>query len=252
MKSLIKIRELFWPMLEPFTDEQIKKEEELNRKYGNDATILNDIRYINDDDYAEKFFKTASELFEDEKARLKTVEAKSVTLLSATGLIITLVVNFSNQIILGLNSSTNKLIWWLILICFAFTVAYFFTAVIYSLRGLERKGYYQLDIKDIIDSQLQDKKSYLKKIAALTLANRVKNYKVINSKVDCAVMSHLFFKRGIVALIITAILYIFSKVNYKFLQPELIPIVYILLLTFVVVLVVVDLILCFLKRINNK
>jgi hypothetical protein len=172
--------------------------------------------------------------------------------LSATGLIITLVVNFSNQIISGLNNSTNKLIWWLIVICFAFTVAYFFTAVIYSLRGLERKGYYKLDIKDIIDSQLKDKKDYFKKIAALTLTNRVKNYRVINSKVDCAVMSHLFFKRGIVALIFTAILYICANLNFAFLKFDIIHIVYICSFIFVVTMIVMDLIVCFLGRRENK
>jgi len=122
MKTFIKLKELLWPTLEPFTEEQIKKEKENNKKYGEMSNILNSIAYIEDESYAEEFAKTAKSLFEDEEERLKTVESKSVTLLSATGLIITLVVNFSDQIIKVLSDSANKFSWYIILICFAFTI----------------------------------------------------------------------------------------------------------------------------------
>jgi hypothetical protein len=242
LKTFIKLKELLWPTLDPFTDEQIKKEEERNKKYGDMDNIVGSIEYIKDESYAEEFAKTAKSLFEDEEERLKTVENKSVTLLSATGLIITLVVNFSDQIIKVFTDSSNKSIWYIILICFASTIAYFFTSVIYSLRGLERKGYSKLDVKDIIDAQLQDKRDYFKKIAALSLSNRVKNYKVINDKVDCVVMSHLFFKRGIIALVLTGIFYMCSKINFSLLKPNIISILYINLFVIVVILVVTDLI----------
>lgn len=244
MKTFRKLKELLWPTLGPFTDEQIEKEEENNKKYGDIANILKSIEYIKDEAYAEEFAKTARSLFEDEEERLKTVEGKSVTLLSATGLIITLVVNFSDQIIKVFTDSPNKFTWYIILICFAFTVAYFFTSIIYSLRGLERRGYSKLDVKDIIDTQLEDKKDYFKKIAALSLSNRVKNYKVINDKVDCVVMSHSFFKRGIIALVLTGIFYMCSKINFRLLKPNIMPILYISLFIFVVILLITDLILC--------
>lgn len=243
MKTFAKLKEILWPTLEPFTAEQIKKEEERNKKYGDIANILSSIGYIKDETYAEEFAKTAESLFEDEEERLKTVESKSVTLLSATGLIITLVVNFSDQIIKVFGDSPNKFTWYIILTCFVFTVAYFFTSVIYSLLGLERKGYAKLDVKDIIDAQLEDKKDYFKKIAALSLSNRVKNYKVINEKVDCVAMSHSFFKRGIIALVLTGIFYMCSKINFNLLKPNFISIFYITLFILVIVLVTIDLIL---------
>ncbi len=247
MGALTKIKDLLWPTLGSFTHEQIVKKEEYSKKYGESASILEAIKYINDESYAEEFAKTAKSLFEDEEARLKTVEGKSVTLLSASGLIITLVVNFSNQILLRLNNSTNKLLGWVMLFCFALTIVYFFRSVVYSLRGLSKGAYFKLDIKDIINSQLQNKKEYFKRIAVLNLANRTKNYGVINQKVDCAYMSNLFFTRGIITLILTAVLHICTGSNLGSMRSEITPLVYICSFIFIIALVLADLIVCCLK-----
>lgn len=252
MKTILKMREFFWPILGPFSESQDLKHRELLKSYGDANAVLDNIKYIKDEGYAEKVANTAQVLFEDEENRLKTVESKSVTLLSATGLIITLIVNFSQQILTTSSNVTNTFIWWIILFCFLVTLVYFFRSVMYSLKCVFRKGYHKLDVKDIVDSTLQQKIDYFKRIVSVSISNRVKNYKVINEKVDHMVMSHLFFKRGMIAFMLTALLYIGSRLNFKFLVPNIKDIIYLSLLIVVVVLVIVDLIITYQFKKNLK
>jgi len=205
MKIFKKIINTIWPCLE-----QDDEDANVQMEYGNKDAVLNKMTYITDEDYAKQFSVTAEELFEDEQERLKTIEGKAVTLLSATGLIISLIVNFSKEIKNVVIESPSVIIGAIILLFFLLTIIYFLGSVWYSLKALSRKGYHQLDVKDIIDPNLNDKTKYFKKVGSLMVASRVKNYDVINGKVEFVVASHEYFKRGILCLVITGFLYMFS------------------------------------------
>lgn len=208
MKIFKKIINSIWPILE-----RDNENADIQREYGNKDAILAKMTYITDEDYAKQFSVTAEKLFEDERDRLKTIEGKAVTLLSATGLIISLIVNFSKEIKTAAVESPSKIIAMIVLLFFLLTVIYFLRSVWYSLKALGRKGYHQLDVKDIVDSKLHNKTEYFKKIGSLMVAFRVKNYNVINRKVESVVASHKYFKRGIICLAIMGFLYMFSRTD---------------------------------------
>lgn len=214
MKIFKKIKRNIWPIFAEDDEEQKKKNADTQKKYGDKDSILNQIAYITEEDYAKQITATAKELVEDERDRLKTVEGKAVTLLSATGLIISLIVNFSKEIKSAIVGSPSKIIGTIILLFFLLTIIYFLRSVWYSLKTLGRKGYHQLDVKDIIDPNLKNKIEYFKKIGSVMIASRVKNYDVINEKVEFVVTSHKYFKRGIICLVIMGFLYMFSTTDW--------------------------------------
>jgi len=214
MKLFEKIKRNIWPIFVEDDKEQKNINADTQKKYGDKDSILDQIAYITEEDYAKQVTETAKELFEDERDRLKTVEGKAVTLLSATGLIISLIVNFSKEIKGAIVESSSKVIGAIILLFFFLTIIYFLRSVWYSLKALARKGYYQLDVKDIIDSNLKNKVEYFKKIGSVMIASRVKNYDVINEKVEFVVTSHEYFKRGIICLVLMGFLYMFSTTNF--------------------------------------
>jgi len=208
-----KIKKNIWPTFAEDNEEQKKKNADIQMKYGDKDSILTQIAYIKDEEYAKQVAETAKELFEDERDRLKTVEGKAVTLLSATGLIISLIVNFSKEIKGAVMESPSRIIGTIILVFFLFTIIYFLKSVWYSLKTLGRRGYYQLDVKDLIDATLINKLEYFKRMGSIIISSRVKNYDVINNKVELVVTSHKYFKRGIICLVIMGFLYMFSSTN---------------------------------------
>lgn len=213
MKIFKKIINNVWPTFAQDDEEQKKKNADMQREYGDKDAIFKRIAHIIDEDYAKQFSATAEKLSEDERDRLKTVEGKAVTLLSATGLIISLIVNFSKEINDAVMKSPSKIIGTIILLSFFLTIIYFLRSVWYSLEALGRKGYHQLDVKDIVDSNLHNKIEYFKKIGSIMISSRVKNYDVINEKVEFVVTSHKHFKCGIVCLVVMGFLYMFSRTN---------------------------------------
>lgn len=213
MKLFKKIISNIWPTFAQDDENQKKKNADTQKEYGDKDAILGKIAYLIDEDYAKQFALTAEELFEDESDRRKTVESKAVTLLSATGLIISLIVNFSKEIKNAVVGSPSKIIGTITLLFFLLTIIYFLRSVWYSLKALSRKSYHQLDVKDIIDSNLKNKIEYFKKIGSVMIASRVKNYDVVNEKVEFVVASHKCFKRGIICLVVMGFGYMFSMTN---------------------------------------
>jgi len=213
VKIFEKIKRNIWPIFAEDDEEQKNKNANTQKKYGDKDSILSQMAHITDEDYAKHVTETAKGLFEDERDRLKTVEGKAVTLLSATGLIISLIVNFSKEIKVAVAGAPSKIIGTMILLFFLLTIVYFLRSIWFSLKALGRKAYHQLDIKDIMDSKLKNKVEYFKKIGSVMIASRVKNYDVINEKVESVVTSHRYFKRGIICLVAVGLLYMVYTTN---------------------------------------
>jgi len=213
MNLFNKIIRTVWPLFAQDDEKQKKINADIQKKYGNKDVILDQMVHITDEDYAKQFAETAEELFEDERDRLKTIEGKAVTLLGATGLIISLIVNFTKEIKATIAESSSPIIGLIIGAIFLLTIVYFLRSTWYSLKALGRQGYHQLDVKDIMDPTLDNKIKFFKKIGSIMIASRVRNYDVINNKVEFVVTSHKYFKRGVICLVVLGFLYMFSEIN---------------------------------------
>lgn len=247
------LKDFLWPTLDPFSGEQIRINKERLVKYGTPDTIIAMLTQVKEDkEYAKALADTTNTACEDEEERIKTVENKSTTMFGAAGLIITLVVNFSDKLLKGFNASAHKLFWIAILGCFLFTIIYFFRSAFFSVKALERKNYYKFAPEDAIDPSLTNTVDFYKKVSAIKISNRIKNYDVINEKVDFMVMAQDYFVRGIVAFLITGILYIVTKMGIDSLIINWKDGVYIALFIVVIILLLTDLVFWIKIKRQNK
>jgi len=206
------IIDFLWPTIGRFTEAEEKANKKTMEEFGSPEKIMEKIDYIKDGDYIQTFADVAKNLYVDEEMRVKTVEGKLVTLLGATGLVITLIAEFSDKInSIDANNIVGRIF---IILFFSSTLIYLLTSAIYALRGLDRKAYHKLDTKNIIDSKFKNKADFLKEISSCWLSNRTKNYLVINEKVDSMVMALKYFKRGMFTAVITGALYMLFD-NFK-------------------------------------
>ncbi len=209
MGTFNKLRDLFWPYLEPFPKEEIEKQKKKLKEFGDNDAILKKIGHIKGEDYARIFFETSQKLYDEEKERLRIVEGKSAILLCASGLIVALMVNFISQIAKGTTVPYEIVGGAIILI----TSCYFLTAVFYVLKALSIGGYYQPATKDIVDSKLACEESYYKQIGSIYCSSGVKNYKIINEKVDFVGLAQKFFVRGMVMVVSTGFFFYAATMN---------------------------------------
>ena len=210
MKLIKNIRELIWPVIEPSSREQKNKNEKRLNEYGNLESLNNKTSHVKDEDYVNSILMFSQNCFNEERERLKTIETKSITLLSASGLIITLLMNFLDQTFKALAESA---LFGVILIftIFVLSLIYFLKCILLSIKVLEKNTYHQLDAKTKMVKNV-----FIKEAALLYCSFAIKNEIVINEKVDYMVMAQEYFKRGIITSIITGILYIAIRiVNIK-------------------------------------
>ncbi|MCK4826546.1 hypothetical protein KA005_62970 [bacterium] len=209
-EGLRNIREFFWPILEPFSEEQIKSQEERIEKYSRE-NFQSAIKDIEDEKTIELILGQAEKLFSDEDNRLESVERKCAIIIGFSGVAIMLSFGFiqilfdkSNISLLNLTS---------LFMAFLFVNIYLVKALLCSVQGLTRKGYYRTDEKDIYD--LVGATHPKKQIASVYIENRVKNFSVINEKVDHMHMAILFFKRALIAAFTIALIYFLIRIGWQ-------------------------------------
>jgi hypothetical protein len=204
---LSNIREFFWPILEPFSEEQIKKEKKRIEKYSRDS-IQTAIEGLHDEKPIELMLDQAEKLFTDEGNRLENVERKCAIITGFSGIAVMLSFGFIK--ILFEKSNIGLLDMVTFFTTFLIVNIYLLRALLYSVEGLKRKGYFHTTEKDILD--LVGSNHPKRHLISVYLENRVKNFSAINSKVDSMQMAILFFKRALIAVFIIALVYFLIKI----------------------------------------
>ncbi len=125
MNKLKQIREVIWPVLAPFDTNYLRELDEYIGNYGNFNNVLEKLRSNNDSDLVNSFFQITKDLYADEEKRLSSVQNRAITLLGATGIVVSLIVNFSTNIIDSFKSSFQSVIGLIMLLSFLMTIIYF-------------------------------------------------------------------------------------------------------------------------------
>lgn len=199
IKFLHDTREFFWPLLEG----EAKQYEQLSTEQ-----ILSKMKEESEKEKIDELIEMSKDIFEREENRRSTIESKATTLLGATGLTITLIVNFGKPLFLEPTNTAqlDKFTIYILSIFFIVSIVYFSNSIRFAFKALGRRGYYALYPKDVIEMKDQSSADYRKKIAAIILEKTIKNYSIVNEKVDWMVMSQEYFKRGIFSIIIVALM----------------------------------------------
>jgi len=186
MGILNRVREFFWPLLEPL------KKHDFRPLHTEDLTIEeNDLDMCRD---------LALRYYDSEDDRKKAIESKSTIFISAIGFVIAILLSMATGLLLnpkiqfGFLTSFSILMWVVI-------VVYFCRAVWFSIRALERQEYHAIGYKDFMAGG----EEYRRKLIMDIINKTRKNSLTINLKVDNMVMAQEYFKRGIAAAVIYSI-----------------------------------------------
>lgn len=194
-----KIREFFWPLLEPENSNDAAKEIKAE-------TIL-----AKDFENLKVTLELALRNYDAEDERRKTVESKSIIFIGTISLITTILITISKDFFLKENIHYNaKSILFIAVI--VLYILYLTRTLWFSVKCLERKSYYTINF--YLYNKSDD--NYLTEIIAEIATIIDKNHKVINEKVDHMVMAQEYFKRAIVVLAIYPILYIIITLLQKY------------------------------------
>lgn len=183
-KQLNKLREFFWPLLEPPLEalkEPVK------------PLIIND-------ENLDMVFDLQVKKLGNEDDRRKGIESKAALLLSSISIASSLVVAANTLV---LNNKSTLAVRVSVLIAFILTI-YSIRAVWFSVKVLERKGFHLLGYGDInISGSRKDfQKSIILKIESYLRSNQI----VVNEKLDMLEMAQEYYKRSIVIICLYALL----------------------------------------------
>jgi len=178
-----KVREFFWPLLDPL------KKKEFKPFTTSDLTVK--------EGDLDKCYDLTLRYYDSEDERKKAIESKSTIFISAIGFVIAILLSMATGLLLnpkiqhGFLTSFSILMWVIIVI-------YFCRTVWFSIRALEKQEYHTIGHKDFIAGS----SDYRKKLITEIINKTRRNSKAINLKVDNMVMAQEYFKRGIVAAVI--------------------------------------------------
>lgn len=205
------IREFFFPILEgeAIHYEQLTADE-ISTRIGTDVSNRSD-----------RLIELSKDIYNREEDRRSNVESKANTLLSATGLTIALIANFGKSLFFDADNlgKYDQFTVYIFTLFFTLTIIYFMVSIVYAIKTLTRRGYHSLYPKDILD-MTASADDYDKRIASLILEKTIKNYVVVNEKVDSMMMSQEYFKRGIVSIVIVTLI-LSSKLFLNYLTKYL-------------------------------
>lgn len=183
MGILNRIREFFWPLLEPLKIDDFKP------FHTEDLTIEeNDLDLCCD---------LTLRYYDSEDARKKAIESKSTIFVSAIGFVIAILLSMATGLVLNPNIKAGFLTSFSILM-WVVIVVYFCRTVWFSIRALERQEYHTIGYKDFISGGAHYRRNLITDIINKTRKNSL----TINIKVDFMVMAQGYFKRGISAAVI--------------------------------------------------
>ena len=186
MKCFSLIREYFWPLLDP-----LKKK---------DFNALTDKNIVIKDDDVDDCYDLTLKYYDSEDDRKKVVESKSTIFIGAVGFVIAILLSMATGLILNPKVQLSFLTSFSI-IMWVFIVIFFCRAVWFSIKALERQKYDTISYKDFIN------KTDFKRELILDIINKTrKNSITVNLKVDNMVMAQEYFKRGIIAVVLYAVI----------------------------------------------
>lgn len=200
------IREIFLPLLEPLPVEKKEKINKRLKELGNSKNVLGKINDITKEN-TENFTNLINSLLKSQRERFNIVERKATTLISVDGLIIVLIINFATII-----PQINGFIRWIILALFLCSILYFGGTFIYALKCLIRRKYQEIDVKYIVQQTGLSGIEFSKRILSSQIAVFENNSYKINEKVSYMAMSHAYFIRAVVSVILLGILYITTSI----------------------------------------
>jgi hypothetical protein len=201
------IREFFWPILEPFTDEQIERQKRRLEKYTKE-NIQSEIQGIKAPKTIDLMLDLAEKLLDDEERRLETVERKAAIIVGFSGVAIMLSFGFIKFLFEKSDISLFNMI--IFFLMFIFVNGYFVRALVFSVEALRKAEYHRTKEKDLLD--LTGSTSGKKYLISVYIENRVRNSEVINRKVDNMHMGISFFKRALIAVFIIGYIYFLIRV----------------------------------------
>ncbi len=189
------IREFFWPLLERPNNKEKNEKKHLN---------LEDISVEGEN--LDTAYDLAHEYYKADFERDQNVEKKSAIFVGINGIIITIILALSKELILDTTNKFGVIDFFHSVYLFVI-VLYFGRTLWFSIKTLKRSSFYLLSDKDFIKNDENFKKNLIKKYINCTK----KNCEGVNRKVDGMVMAQEYFKRGIVAAILyPAMLIIFA------------------------------------------
>lgn len=199
MGSIKDIRELLWPLLEPLKKSQPK------------AIDLADCKFQTED--TNFLLESIEKYSQSEEDRRKAVESKSTIFIGSFGIAVTALFIVAKGIVIDSNLGLFDQA---ILTCLAVLIIYLLRTIWFSIKVLERRAYKTVGFPNFLLSDTPDKK---RKFIIEIYNNIHENQSIINLKVDYMVMAQEYFKRVVVALVISlAVLtfgLFFSFINVK-------------------------------------
>jgi len=188
--KISKIREIVWPLLDPLTLEEKRKQKE--------PIIIPDVNI--DEENLDSALDLSISIYTEVEDRRKGIESKAALLLSTISIASSIIVTASTYIAEAGNE--NKGIRISIFISSVVAI-YAARTVWYSVRALERGNYHQIGVAEIniSGSKVTFKKCLIKGYWEASILNGP----VINKKVDFLVLAQEYYKRAIIVIFIYAL-----------------------------------------------
>lgn len=166
-----------------------------------DPTVVPEV--IVDDENLESAYVLSESIYNDEEERRKGVESKAALLLSSISIASSIIVTASAYI----SGTDNITIGARISICVSAVIAIYATrAVWFSIRTLERGSYHQIGITEI--NMPGNKNQHLKGLIKEYWKISKINAPVVDKKVDFLVLAQEYYKRAIIVIFYTPLLYL--------------------------------------------
>jgi len=187
MKFYENVREFIWPILEPLEQKEI------------DPIKVENLTVKEDD--LEKCYDLILKYYDSEDERKKTIESKTTIFIGIVGFVIAILLSMATGLLLNpkikfdLLTSFSVIMWVIIVI-------YFCRAVWFSIKALEIQKYQTIGYENVI----QDKTEYKRELIADIINKTRMNSITINLKVDNMGMAQDYFKRGIVSVVLYALI----------------------------------------------
>ena len=183
MSCIKDIRELLWPLLDPLKESRSKNID------------LEDCKFQNEDN---SFLLESIEKYsQSEEDRRKAIESKSAIFIGSFGIAVTALFIVAKEIVIGSNLGLFD---GAVVTCLAILIIYLLRTIWFSIKALERRAYKTVGFPDFLLSDTPDKK---RSLIIETYNSIHANQSVINLKVDYMVMAQEYFKRVVVALVIS-------------------------------------------------
>ena len=199
-QGLKKIFEFIWPYYDSYTKEQLRNMKNREKSYSKD-NLEEEFKYVKDDKTIDFILEQAEKLFDDEDKRVENIERKCSIITGFSGLAIMLSFGFVETLFKETSMNTVNLIF--LFLMFFIVNIYLIAALINAVGGLKKRDYFRVNETNFI--VIAKSTSPKIKLAALYIENRVKNFRVINRKVDRMHLATQFFKRALIAAFLIAV-----------------------------------------------